>query len=246
MSRFPRRRCCIDCTKRSGASRTCVSTWHQEEHCVFTFRRHGSLGICYRCTVCQYICDVDLVALAFLVIRIHLLGSLDLLRHCSAQVSRARCSICGTHRQTWHGLDRLYTRSIWPCPCQCCMEQRATLRLGHASRVLPPDHRPLVSCRVRLGRSACSVTTNPSVRLDKTGGVYYGTCRYRMGIFRHLDSLLLAILVGSSRTDTADNLSRVCTCVDLRSTRSWCYRVHAHPHSCLVHHHGFHAGVLRR
>jgi hypothetical protein len=207
MSRFPRSRRCIDRTECSGSSRTCLSTWHQEEHCVFTFRCHGSLGICYWCTFCQYICDLDLVALAFLVIRFHLLGPLDLLRHCSPQVARARCSVCGTYRQTWHGLDRLHTRSLWPCPCQCCMEQRTTIRLGHASRVLPADHRPLVSCRVRLGRSACSIATDPGFCLDQASGLYHGACRHRMGIFWHLDSLLLALLVRGSRTDAADNLS---------------------------------------
>ena len=86
------------------------------------------------------------------------------------------------------------------------MEQRATLWLGHSPCLLPADHRPLVSHRLRLGRSARCVATYTSIGVDEAGSVYNGAGRYWMGFLRHLDSLLLALLTGSPRTDAAAHL----------------------------------------
>jgi hypothetical protein len=184
--------------------------------------------------------------LGVLVLRFCLLGPFDLRRHRSTQISRSRCPIRRTHRQTRHGLDGLRAGSVWSGPCQRRMEQRALVRLGHAARLLPPHHRPLVPHRFRLGRSPRGITVNPSLRPHKASRVHDGARRHRMGILRNLDPLLLALPARSPRPDTAPHLRRVRPCDDLRPSRRWSDGLHAHSHARLIYHHGLHAGLLHR
>ena len=126
------------------------------------------------------------------------------------------------------------------------MEQRALIRLGHATRLLPPHHRRPMPHRFRLGRSPRGITSNPSLRLDQARCLHDGSRRHRMGILRNLDPLLLALPAGSPRPDASPHLRRVRACDDLRSARRRSDGLHAHAYAGIVYHHGIHAGLLHR